>query len=214
MNAGIYKIIWSESSGAPVVVPEFAGSHGKRSSKTAKTVAGVLSALSLSVAHAVEPLPDALPVLHTVVSGATVYAAVGSTLTVDQTAPKAIINWTSFDIGSAAHVHFQQLPSDIALNRVVGGSPSQIMGSLTSGGQVVLINPNGVIFGSNSRVDVGSIIASTLNITDDNFNNGVLRFFHEVTGIGSYQHKQGSYITMRVKLRLPMVAMLHYWHLK
>ena len=123
MNAGIYKIIWSESSGAPVVVPEFAGSHGKRSSKTAKTVAGVLSALSLSVAHAVEPLPDALPVLHTVVSGATVNAVEVvngvSTLTVLQNvnAPKAIINWTSFDIGSAAHVHFQQLPSDIALNR-------------------------------------------------------------------------------------------------
>src|SRR4026207_1268943 len=62
------------------------------------------------------------------------------------------------------------------LNRVVGQDPSAILGTLSSNGRVFLINPNGILFGQGSRVDVGGPGASTLNITDPDFLAGRLSF--------------------------------------
>ncbi|MBO6203182.1 MAG: filamentous hemagglutinin N-terminal domain-containing protein, partial [Selenomonas sp.] len=41
---------------------------------------------------------------------------------------------------------------------------SSILGQLTGGGSVYLINPNGILFGANAKVDVGAFYASTRNI--------------------------------------------------
>jgi filamentous hemagglutinin family protein len=63
----------------------------------------------------------------------------------------------------------QDSPSSKVLNRVVGNDPSSILGNLTSNGQVWLVNPNGVMFGQNARVDVGALVASTLGISNMDF---------------------------------------------
>jgi len=42
----------------------------------------------------------------------------------------------------------QQSSQSAVLNRVVGSSRSEILGSLLSNGQVYLINPNGIMFGA------------------------------------------------------------------
>ncbi len=54
---------------------------------------------------------------------------------------------------------------------MVTGDVSNINGSLLSDPtiEVFLINPNGIIFGSTARIDVGSFVASTLGITDNDF---------------------------------------------
>lgn len=93
-------------------------------------------------------------------------------LVVNQQTNRAIYNWTSFDIGRDASATFN-MPSSTssALNRVVGTTlkPSEILGKLTSNGQVYIINRNGIIFGTTAQVNVGGLIASTLEVGDDDY---------------------------------------------
>ncbi|MGY3583556.1 filamentous hemagglutinin family protein [Bradyrhizobium sp. USDA 4341] len=99
-----------------------------------------------------------------------------TTVTVNQTAPQAILNWQSFNVGSQTTLNFNQQASNwTALNRVVGNTgPSQILGRITAPGQVLVINQNGIIFGGASQINVGSLIASTANIADSQFlTNGI-----------------------------------------
>ena len=117
-----------------------------------------------------------------VVSGQAGIVQNGNQTTITQNSALAIINWQSFSIGANQGVQFVQPDaSSIALNRVVGADPSVIMGSLTSNGQVFLINPNGVLFGNGSSVSVGGLVATTMGITDADFLAGRHRF----TGAGS-----------------------------
>ncbi|MFC1804862.1 filamentous hemagglutinin N-terminal domain-containing protein, partial [Candidatus Omnitrophota bacterium] len=54
-------------------------------------------------------------------------------------------------------------------NRVTGTDPSDILGSLTCNGLFALVNENGITFGPQANLDVGSMIASTRDITDSDF---------------------------------------------
>src|SRR5687767_11193792 len=101
----------------------------------------------------------------------------GAEMTVTQSTAREIIKWQSFSIGSGAHVRFQQPgASSVVLNRVVGNSPSEIFGRLSSNGQVFLTNPNGVLFAPGASVEVGSILATTLSIGNDDFMAGRYAF--------------------------------------
>jgi len=92
---------------------------------------------------------------------------------INQASSKAIINWQSFSIGGNEYVQFNQPDaSSISLNRVVGADPSAILGNLSATGQVFLVNPNGIFFGANATLDVGGLVASTLDIKDDDFLSG------------------------------------------
>ena len=96
---------------------------------------------------------------------------------IDQSSNKLAINWQSFDIGAGKRVTFNQPGSEaIALNRVVGSDGSKIMGQLDANGRVFLVNPNGVLFGSGAQVQVGGLVASTLDIDPQDFERGHYRF--------------------------------------
>ena len=117
----------------------------------------------------------------TVAAGTATFATNGNTFTVTNT-PNTIINWQSFSIGAGKTTRFEQLsPSSTVMNRVVEANPSVILGSLTSNGNVFLVNPNGILFGAGSRVDVGGLVASTLSLSDANFLASNFRF----TAVGS-----------------------------
>jgi filamentous hemagglutinin family protein len=91
--------------------------------------------------------------------------------------PNAILNWQTFSIGTQNSVRFeQQNAASQVLNRVVGNDPSSILGSLSSNGGVWLVNPHGVLFGPNARIDVGGLVASTLGISNDDFLTGRFKF--------------------------------------
>lgn len=99
------------------------------------------------------------------------------TLTVTQASDKLIIDWDSFSITAGERVVFVQPGVDsVALNRVVGPDPSSIYGQLQANGQIFLVNPSGVVFGAGARVDVGALVVSTLDISDDDFWSGSLSF--------------------------------------
>lgn len=91
--------------------------------------------------------------------------------------PNAIINWQDFSIGQNEITQFiQQNGQSAVLNQVIGQNPSQILGQLISNGHVFLINPNGIIFGANSMVDTQGLIASTLNLSNEDFLSGNYHF--------------------------------------
>ncbi len=82
----------------------------------------------------------------------------------------SVIQYQGFSIGEAESVRFiQPSSSSVVLNRVTGSEGSEILGKLESNGKVFLVNPNGVYFGPGAQVDVGSLIASTLDISDADF---------------------------------------------
>ena len=143
----------------------------------------------------------ALPTGEQVVAGsASVSRPTMQSLTVQQSSPRAIINWQSFSIAAPEWVSFQQPSfSSVALNRVIGTSASEIAGRMTANGQVFLINPNGVLFTSSAVVDVGGLVASTLDISNQDFMAGRYRFSGtggSVTNAGSLRASDGGTIAL------------------
>jgi len=117
------------------------------------------------------PLMLANPTGPAVVGGDATVSGVGTShVTINQASQRAILNWQSFSIAPHEVTQFNQPnASAIALNRIYDQNPSQILGSLRANGTVMLVNPNGVFFGPNAQVNVGGLIASSLNITNANF---------------------------------------------
>ena len=124
---------------------------------------------------------------------------------ITQGSDKAVINWQSFSIGQNGYVQFVQPGSGaVTLNRVVGVDPSQILGHLTANGQIFLVNPNGVFFSQSAVVDVGGIVATTLDINNDDFMRGDYRFQRAnqaadratVINEGSITARNGGYVVL------------------
>jgi filamentous hemagglutinin family protein len=132
-----------------------------------------------------------LPLNGTVTSGAATGAVAGNQLTIEQTSARAVLDWTSFNIGAGKSVVFNQpAMTSAVLNRVNGdANASQILGNLSANGTVMLMNPNGVVFGANSVVNVGSLIATTGTINQSAFeDNG----HAHITGAAGSITNQGS----------------------
>src|SRR5262249_18568190 len=97
--------------------------------------------------------------------------------TITQSTSKAVIDWQSFNIApNEQTIFYQPSSSAMALNRVQVGNPSTIAGQLTANGQIVLVNPSGIVFTKGSQVDVNSLIATPSDISNQNFMAGKLVF--------------------------------------
>lgn len=172
----IYQIIWNAATGTWVVVSECARSRQKTRAARTGIIFMVLGAvLGMSAAYA-DPAPKAIPVLNTIAFGSVTITSSASTgrLTVDQISAKLIANWQSFNVGEVARVTFNQPDaSSIALNRIAGTAPSEIFGKVLANGKLILVNPAGMTIGINGQISASSVVASTMNISDANFNNNV-----------------------------------------
>lgn len=168
----VYRVVWNAAKAVWQAVCETGKAHGKersaRSLRRAAVVAGLLAFGGAVAAPAVTELPTG----GNVVAGGATISSSGSNMVIDQTTQRTAIDWQTFNIGSAAHVHFQQPAGGAALNRVLDTNASQIYGRLTSTGQVFLVNPNGVFFAPGAQVDVGGLVASTLGISNASFMAG------------------------------------------
>ena len=108
---------------------------------------------------------------------ATIVAPNAKTVDVAQSSNQAIISWQSFGIAKGETVQFiDPTSSSVTLNRVVGNDPSAIFGTLKSNGIVMLVNPDGVVFGRGARVDVSGLVATTADINDADFLAGNYSF--------------------------------------
>jgi filamentous hemagglutinin family protein len=199
MNALCYKIVFSKRLGALVAVGEHTAGQGKAAGTGVRTAVcpsyavgatagefvGSLKAVFASVALtcftattiAAGPAANTLPTGAQVTTGNVAISTNGATMNILQSTDKASVNWNSFSIGSGAAVNVQQnSASSVLLNRVVGNDPSQIFGKLTANGQVILINPNGVVFGKGGSVTASSFTASTFGMTEEDFKKGKHKF--------------------------------------
>jgi filamentous hemagglutinin family protein len=117
------------------------------------------------------------PTGGTVVEGSAGISQVGTTTNINQSSNKAIINWQGFSIAPRETVNFNQPSSASAtLNRVTGNETSVISGALNANGQVFLVNSAGVLFNKGAQVNVGGLVASTLDISNGNFMAGNYSF--------------------------------------
>ena len=134
---------------------------------------GVLAGHGLADAQFVPA--TTLPTVPVLRAGAATVVTNGvmATQTITQTSARAAIDWASFSIGQSATVQINQ-PSaqSILLNRVIGNGNgpglSAIEGALTANGRVFLLNTAGILFGSDARVNVGGLLASTLDLVNGN----------------------------------------------
>ena len=117
-------------------------------------------------------------------------------------APGTIINWQGFSIARDEVTRFiQQHGASAVLNRVTGGTPSDILGRLLSNGKVFLINRNGIVFGEHAIIDTAGFVASTLNISDADFLAGRMAF----AGDGAALENHG-YIRVRPGGEVMLIA--------
>ncbi len=174
----------------------------ERASVTTGKSGGVLLAAGLLLAGGVSAAPGSTetPTGGQVVAGNASISTSGARMEVTQSTQRAAIEWSSFNVGSQAQVHFQQPSGGVALNRVRDTNASQIYGRLTSTGQVFLLNPNGVLFAPGAQVDVGGLVASTLHLSNADFMAGKYTFAGSstaaVTNQGSIRAAQGGTIAM------------------
>jgi filamentous hemagglutinin family protein len=186
VNAHFYKVIFSRRLGTLVAVGEHACAQGKSASGEVTRSAVLAAALFLGSLNASFALDaSALPTGGDVRHGAATVGSVGATMTINQTSSRATINWQSFNVGSGAKVNIVQPSSSAALlNRVVGNNPSQIHGQINANGQVVLVNPNGVLVGSSGAITASAFTATTFGISDADFESGKMRFTRDGSSAG------------------------------
>lgn len=119
----------------------------------------------------------AAPSGGSVTSGTANISQSGTTTNITQSTQKASINWQNFSIGANETVNFKQPnASSITLNRVIGNEKSIIDGALNANGQVWLLNSNGILFNSSAKVNTAGFLATTKNLSDEDFNKGNYTF--------------------------------------
>ena len=155
----VYRLIWSHRLNTWVAVSE--NTRARKKGGARKLVAAALT-LSCVVAHAA-------PGGGQVVAGSGHIGASGNTTTITQQSQNLSLNWQSFNIAPQETVNFvQPSAAAVAVNHIFDTNGTQIFGHLNANGQVYLINPNGVLFGQGAVVNVGALVASSLNPTDAN----------------------------------------------
>lgn len=173
-----FRLIWSDTQEAFVAVSEHI--RGKGKSKTSGLAAALLiGALSLFGSSSALAGPDG----GVITSGTGSITQTGDVTNINQTSDTLQANWNSFNVDANETVNFHQ-PSktSLAVNNILDTNGSRIMGNINANGQVWLINPNGVFFGQNATVNVGSILAATLNPLGDITTDGTQVFGNGGTG--------------------------------
>ncbi|EDS7590031.1 filamentous hemagglutinin N-terminal domain-containing protein, partial [Salmonella enterica subsp. diarizonae] len=217
----IYKLKYDRRRNQLVAVSELTAGAGKETTgqitaqagladiSTFRKLMGTLTPLAFLTGLVISLLPGMalanpdLPVGGQIVAGQGSISTNGNQMTINQNTHGMVTNWNSFDIGKNHTVQFVQPDSSaVALNRVTGGHESQILGTLTANGQVMLVNPAGVMFGKGAKVNTAGLVASTKNVSNADFMAGHYTFSGggnpgaEVVNQGNLTTTKGGYIVL------------------
>jgi filamentous hemagglutinin family protein len=154
--------------------------------------------LGILLAALAAPCALANPTGGVVTSGSATIQQNGNTLQITTSTPSTSINWQNFSIGTGETTNITQpTTSSVTLNHVTTQSTSQIFGSLTSNGQVFLINPNGVVFGAGAQVNTAA-----LNVTAGSVSFGSPISFNDTTMTVTGQGFSGGPVTLNTTVIL------------
>lgn len=190
----VYRLVWSKLQQAWVAVAEGTRAHGKSSlnglvSKANAPGAAIGMSLTsgtkwrvvIASAFAATVMP-----MTSVANGNQVAGVVAGDINIiDHSATHSeyvhtsqinIINFYQFNVLKGNRIDVNMPDGARTLYRVVGNSSSEIMGTLNANGSLFLVNQNGILFGAGAEVNVGNIVASTLNISNENFLQGQYNF--------------------------------------
>ncbi len=186
----IYRTVWNQALGAMVAVAEISSSAGRSGSTSSasapKNSLMVLhwSALAVGVALAWSALAtnaNANPTGGVAIVGQANMTTTGNQLLVTTQngagTNHSAINWQSFSIPAGNTTHFlQPSAASTSINRVVTNTPSAILGTLSSNGNLVLVNQSGIAVGAGAVVDTAGFTASSLRMSDADALAGRMRF--------------------------------------
>ncbi|MEE8574393.1 MAG: filamentous hemagglutinin N-terminal domain-containing protein, partial [Thermodesulfobacteriota bacterium] len=142
-------------------------SQRKRKKSLVSVCSKLLVVGSLIVGLSVAPAISA-PTDGVVTSGGGAITQSGTATNINQTTNRLDINWGTFSSETKESINFfQPGAASLAINRVVGGVPSELRGALTANGRVFIFNNAGITFFGTSQVNVGSLLATTADITDE-----------------------------------------------
>jgi len=189
----IYRSVWNSALGAMVAVAEISGGRGRSSGgaggsgsclQAPQIPIASLGALCVGIAivwGAAVSVTHANPTGGVAIVGQATMVTNGNQLVVTTQngagGNHSAINWQSFSIPAGSTTHFQQ-PSaaSMVINRVVTNTPSVIFGTLSSNGNLVLVNQAGIAVGAGAIVDTAGFTASSLRMTDADAIAGRMRF--------------------------------------
>lgn len=176
----MYRSVWNQALGAMVAVAEIA--------------TACCGAASSAQAQA---LPAALPSGGVAIHGSAAFNTTQPNKLVVTTQNGAgtshsAINWSSFSIGAGKTTQFVQPgASSMSINRVVTNTPSELFGTLSSNGRLVLVNQSGIAVGAGAVVDTAGFTASALSMSEADAIAGRLRFggagFADYSGVLTVQ---------------------------
>jgi filamentous hemagglutinin family protein len=113
---------------------------------------------------------QANPSGEVLISGDASFQRDGAGLTIDQFSDQVIIDWDTFSIGNGELTLFNQPHAGaLAINRVVTDAPSFVYGTLKANGEIILINPAGIVVGPSGQIDTAAFTASSLDLDLDRF---------------------------------------------
>ena len=110
------------------------------------------------------------------IGGSTDFSTVASGSTITSTTDSAI-NWNTFNIANGETLNFNIADGKLLLNQVTGAQASDILGTMrqTGGGEIALVNPNGIHIGGNAVLDVNTLTLSTLGVVTKTDTETLLR---------------------------------------
>ena len=200
----IYRLCWNRTSAQWIVASELAKNDARAPMSRKRTIGQrglMLSVLAASLFAASVVYAGGGPLGGQITSGSGQIQQLGNTTIIQQSSPTLTLNWQSFNIAPNQTVDFVQPgSSSIAVNRIFSSTPSEIYGHLDANGQVWLINPNGVLFGQGAQVNVGGLVASTLDVDDNALSSNTRTFSGNGTGSivnrGTITAAKGGYVAL------------------
>src|SRR5690554_727716 len=120
----IYHLVFNRTLGLIQVAPETA-----RARKKGTSAGGVVGAVGLALTLASLPVAaqvalDQLPKGEVIRGGIGTITRENGEMRINQSEPRAVIDWNEFDIGGSAGVIFDQQTYDVVLNQILGVDPS------------------------------------------------------------------------------------------
>jgi filamentous hemagglutinin family protein len=200
----IYRLCWSRASGQWIVASELAKCDSSALMSRKRTIGQrrvMLSVLAASLLVASAAYASGGPLGGQITAGSGQIQQLGNTTIIQQNSQTLALNWQSFNIAPNQTVDFVQPGSSaIAVNRIFSNTPSEIYGHLDANGQVWLINPNGILFGQGAEVNVGGLVASTLDVDDNSLTSNTRTFSGNGTGSivnrGTITAGNGGYVAL------------------